>query len=324
MNGLTSTNFESKFRHERFDRLFEPAEYTPPILCCWIRELVWKGWGWTNSATHIEYRLTLSWTWCHDDSAKWITGNVTLDRYRWPLPFLFIFPLAISVYNCSRECSISIRMTSCSLFPDDILVCVRVCSRRVEWRTHLNSFRRRLKMRFLLYATVVNIQYCFWDNTTPEETKKNMFVVGVFGWIRLEIQLWCGPMLITFEDNHYQHHIVKFYVLTCRGVRMYYHVGVRWWTLRSAGCVQLLCKWSCSSVPLSHFLKTRQIIQVTLLLLVSGAKWSGRSGSRQRRRGKRKTKSSYHRQESNRMHQNKACDKFVYLKVQTQHVRQYL
>jgi hypothetical protein len=36
-------------------------------------------------------------------------------------------------------------------------------------------------MRFLLYATVVNIQYCFWDNTTPEETKTNMYVVGVFG-----------------------------------------------------------------------------------------------------------------------------------------------
>jgi hypothetical protein len=54
MNGLTSTNFESKFRHERFDRLFEPAEYTPPILCCWTRELVWKGRGWSDRATHIE------------------------------------------------------------------------------------------------------------------------------------------------------------------------------------------------------------------------------------------------------------------------------
>ena len=62
-------------------------------------------------------------------------------------------------------------------------------------------------MRLLLYATVVNIQYCFWDNSTSEES---------------------GPMLITFEDNQYQHHIVKFNVLPCRSVRMYYHVGVRW------------------------------------------------------------------------------------------------
>jgi hypothetical protein len=103
-------------------------------------------------------------------------------------------------------------------------------------------------------------------------------------------------MLITFSDNQYQHYIVKFNVLPCRGVRMYYHVGVHCERCAQQGA----CDYYASDhVPLSHFLKTRQIIQVTLLLLVSGAKWSGRSGSRQRRRGERKTKSSYHRQESN-------------------------